>query len=352
MRSAGLCLLLIISFIGACKLRESAWEKRNTNYVPIEALPKKVRQQLRGFVPVEGGVFSSGELLGRDTFSVLLRPVRNHVSDFYLQQCEVSVGDYLAFCRATNDPSNWPDTLVFERNNSWADSRGYFRKPDHPVTGVTLEQALRYIHWKSQQVNESLMESSYFVEFTLPDELQLEYAIQSPGGSSEHENVNTASWALSWAYGKSSFNLWNTGELRSSENMLLKDYYADGYLLPAPVRSMEPNKFGLYHIAGNVAEWTRTPVYSHFSDEPLSWVGDTVVLQTGKYSRGAQSDTLRMNRRCAAVLKDSSYYVTKGGSWMHSVFYTQGAAFLPVKADRSYSWLGFRMAMRIYRKRF
>ena len=39
----------------------------------------------------------------------------------------------------------------------------------------------------------------------------------------------------------------------------IADYRADGYEYTAPVNSYAPNDFGLYQMAGNVAEWIQDP---------------------------------------------------------------------------------------------
>src|SRR5690606_13753338 len=51
--------------------------------------------------------------------------------------------------------------------------------------------------------------------------------------------------------------------------------YNDGYWGPAPVRSFEPNRFGIYDIAGNVSEWVEDCWHDNFQRAPTdgsAWV--------------------------------------------------------------------------------
>lgn len=361
---AYLYFLVYICFLAACSPPATRWHPGNqkgiitgTQPVMIKDLPTDMRRELKDFVLVNGGHFTSGHLLGNDTFSVLLEAKGKTLTSFYLQRFEVSVKEYLDFCKATEDTINWPDTLIFERNFSWSLGSPYFRKPLYPVVGISLEQVNRYISWKNKEVNARLAGSPFIVLFYLPSALEMEYAIRSPTGNSSYENVNMVEGIPSWFH-DGNFNRWNTGQLWGSNNILVKDYYNDGYFTPAPVNTYEPNNWGIYNICGNVAEWTSTNTAAYFSRrEPLNWISDTCHVipyqdqQDFTYSSNKKTnDTACFSRRSVEVSRDSSYYVTMGGSWMHPIFYTQGAAIIPARKEEQHPWLGFRVALLLFRK--
>ena len=98
---------------------------------------------------------------------------------------------------------------------------------DHPVVHVSLKDALAYCEWAGVQ---------------LPTETQWEYAArggtytQYPWGEElEQDGIYHA-------------NTWQ-GEFPNQNSEL------DGFLGTAPVKSFEPNGYGLYQMIGNVWEW-------------------------------------------------------------------------------------------------
>lgn len=98
---------------------------------------------------------------------------------------------------------------------------GYtFKKTDHPVVGVDWWDAYGYCYWAGKRLA------------TLKEWASI-------------RGASTWPWGDQWDYQKA-----NTGGERNGEN--------DGYIYSAPVRSFESGRTsqGVYHVAGNVAEWT------------------------------------------------------------------------------------------------
>lgn len=149
-----------------------------------------------------------------------------------------------------------PDTLVW-RSNGYHEPyvEYYFRHPaykDYPVVGVSYEQANDYCKWISKVYNKSLKTSNCkncmydSIQFRLPTEKEWEYAAK--GG-----NPNAV---LPWKE-----DGFRNQSKKYKGNMLANFVRAAGDHIinekadvTAPVFSYWPNEYGLYNMAGNVAE--------------------------------------------------------------------------------------------------
>jgi formylglycine-generating enzyme required for sulfatase activity len=99
------------------------------------------------------------------------------------------------------------------------------------------------------------------------------------------------------------------------------NYDADGYEYTAPANAYSPNDYGLYNMAGNVAEWCEDAFEENAS--AVTW------------------DLNSMNRDASNPRK-----VVRGGSWKDIGYYleTGTRTFEFEKNKRSY--VGFRCVMR------
>lgn len=113
-----------------------------------------------------------------------------------------------------------------------------------PVVHVSWLDACAFCEWLSS--NDTTK------SYSLPTEAQWEYAASSAG-------IYIYSWGNSFPNGKQGGNIadksfavrfprWNYPTLFD---------YDDGFVFVSPVRSYDPNKFGLYDMTGNVWEWMR-----------------------------------------------------------------------------------------------
>jgi len=137
-----------------------------------------------------------------------------------------------------NDYTQW---WKLKRNANWKQPLGTGSnindKDDHPVVHISWDDAMAFCRWAEKR---------------LPTEAEFEYA--SRGGFD-----NTIySWGNEPIYkGNPKANTWE-GKFPSNNKL------RDKFYLSAPVKSFEPNPFGLYDIGGNVWEWCSDWYHSEY----------------------------------------------------------------------------------------
>ncbi|MCD6202542.1 MAG: SUMF1/EgtB/PvdO family nonheme iron enzyme [Bacteroidales bacterium] len=214
----------------------------------------------------------------------------------------------------------YPDTLVWIRdftysyNEPWTNM--YFWHPsfyDYPVVGVTWKQANAFSIWRTKYLNDFLAgEGRYFVqEYRLPTETEWEYAAR--GGL----ELSMYPWGGIYTRNDKGCFLANFKPLRGN-------YIDDGALVTNKVGSYEPNEFGLYDMAGNVAEWTS----SAYDESAYMFIHD----MNPDYKYNARPDE-------SCVMKRK---VIRGGSWKDIAFYLQVSTRSYEYQDSSKSFVGFR----------
>lgn len=154
---------------------------------------------------VEGGTFMMGyEEAGEDAIPV--HPVT--VGSFFLGSTEVTVADYLLFCRESGYPV--PEAGMELQN-------------DHPVTFVSWYDATAYAKWLAEKSG---------LPYRLPTEAEWEFAAK--GGNqtrglaySGSANINDVGW-------------YNQNSIGAMHNVAGK---------------LKPNELGIHDMTGNVWEW-------------------------------------------------------------------------------------------------
>lgn len=228
------------------------------------------------------------------------------------------------------DIAVYPDTLVWIRDFSYSYNepvaKQYFSHPsygNYPVVGVSWKQANAFCNWRTQYQNNYLESKGRTVEsdFRLPTEAEWEYAAR--GGRSQ------------------SMFPWGNYYLRNKKGCLLANfkpgrgnYPEDGGFYTVQADSYWPNDFGLYNMAGNVAEWTSSLYYEggynfqHDMNPDIRW--DV-----------KENDPPRMRRK-----------VIRGGSWKDIGYYLQTSTRAYEYQDTAKSYIGFRCVIDLpaYRK--
>jgi sulfatase modifying factor 1 len=216
----------------------------------------------------------------------------------------------------------YPDTMVWIRDFTYSYNepmtRNYFWHPafdDYPVVGVNWNMANAFCYWRTKLWNAYMTEEGVVSEdFRLPYEHEWEYA--SRGG---HDLAPFP---------------WGGMYVRNSKGCLLANfkpgrgnYPEDGGLYTVKADAYFPNDYGLYNMAGNVAEWTSSAFY----ENAYSFIHD-----------------LNPDIRYDAKGSDPEAYkrkVIRGGSWKDVMFFLQTGTRHWEFQDTTKSYVGFRCAL-------
>ncbi|MDR1089662.1 MAG: SUMF1/EgtB/PvdO family nonheme iron enzyme [Prevotella sp.] len=205
-----------------------------------------------------------------------------------------------------------PDVMVWMTDFANAKSERYVDTyftdkafENFPVVGVSWEQADAYCVWRTAKYKaESKCNKEGFEEYRLPTEAEWEFAARN--GRSE----------LIYP--------WYSNKTHTNDGLAQANFRASKDLkdLVSPVATFLPNRFGLFDMAGNVAEWTTT---------------------TFTESVDRMSDEVNPDFSYRAVLADPKVLkrkIIKGGSWKDATV-KSGDRSVEFQ-DKSRSYIGFR----------
>ena len=216
----------------------------------------------------------------------------------------------------------YPDTLVWVRDYTYGFNEplaDYFWHPaydNYPVVGVTWSQAKAFNAWRTQLMNNwrSSNGQSDVQRFRLPTEAEWEYAAR--GGL----ELSPYPWGGPYMRNAQGCPLANFKPMRG-------DYVEDGGAYTVDISSYSPNDYGLYNMAGNVAEWTSTAY-----DETVYEFSHEL---SPEYTYHAKvTDPPALHRK-----------VTRGGSWKDIGYYCQTGTRSFEYRDTSKAYIGFRSVM-------
>ncbi len=217
----------------------------------------------------------------------------------------------------------YPDTLCWVHDFAYSFNEpmtnNYFWHPaydDYPVVGVTWGQSKAFNVWRTQWMNHFRGENmaTFVASWRLPTEAEWEYA--SRGGL----DLNPYPWGGPYIRNRKGCILANFKPMRG-------DYQPDGGFHTVKAYAYAPNDYGLYNMAGNVAEWTSTAYdesvydFSHDLNPEYSY-------------KAMENDPPALKRK-----------VIRGGSWKDVGYYIQTGTRSYEYMDTAKSYIGFRSVM-------
>ncbi len=136
----------------------------------------KEQETAPGLVFIEGGTFTKGKVQDDVMRDWNNTPTQQHVQSFYMDETEVTnlmYLEYLDYLKAVYPPENpryadiykgaLPDTLVWRNRLGYNETmtNNYLRHPayaKYPVVGVNWIQAVQFTRWRTDRVNEAMLE--------------------------------------------------------------------------------------------------------------------------------------------------------------------------------------------------
>jgi formylglycine-generating enzyme len=215
----------------------------------------------------------------------------------------------------------YPDTLAWIHDYTYSFNdpltEKYFWHPaydNYPVVGVNWKQARAFCVWRTELLNAHLRsqkDGTSLAEFRLPTEAEWEWAAR--GGYA----LNPYPWGGPYTRNEKGCFLANFKPMRGN-------YIADGGLRTVIVAHYPSNDWGLYDMAGNVAEWTN----SAFDPSSYNFTWD----MNPNYTYTAKEDDPPVMKR----------KVIRGGSWKDIAHYLQVTTRAYEYQDTAKCYIGFR----------
>ena len=172
----------------------------------------------------------------------------------------VRVQDFAAFVAATQYDATGNMLTLGKDDIDWLPhghtwrSPGFVQGPDHPVVGVSYDDALAFCAWLTEKEGR---------RYDLPTDLEWSLAIglgEETGTSPEerlYHSAGTYPWGPAWPP-PPQFGNYAGSESRAGMPSwwgVAPGGYEDAYPRTSPVGSFAPNALGFYDLSGNVWEW-------------------------------------------------------------------------------------------------
>lgn len=360
----------------------------DTDFGPVRFKKQDAGQNM---VFIEGGTFHMGGAEEDIGFEQNNRERQVTVHSFYMHDTEVSNVDWKEFVHYYERDSGAektaylkPDTTVWFRDLAYNEPfvELYYQHPaygNYPVVGVSWFQANEYCKWLSNTSNRDVVAKDANAalyphpKYRLPTEGEWEYAAR---GLLEQELYPWEGKSVRNEKGRFRANMKRgRGDYagRSAEgasNIPGDEGLNDGYMIPGPIQSFyATNDFGLFNMAGNVAEWTmdtyRVLAYEDVNDfQPFRRKGTTdkdkdKMLYDNDYGERANPDRLSLlhNPTSPDIEKRGVFNpasmnsgagdwdrikIYRGGAWADVAYYQSCGTRRFFNADSSSSSIGFR----------
>ena len=307
------------------KRHEVDTRKLNYEYYIVDvrtAAAKSNRFQPNKSPDKNGQEFINGGTIARDQLGTYNVTKQVHKGDGFYEGVTKKGVDRSVFI--LKDIVNvYPDTLAWVHDFTYSFNEPmtntYFWHPaydDYPVVGVTWKQARAFNVWRTQLLSSFYTHNGQTLvnDFRLPTEAEWEWAARGDLALSPYP------WGGPYIRNARGCFLGNFKPMRGL-------YFDDGGFQTVPIYSYNPNDFGLYCMAGNVAEWTNNA----FDESAFDFTHD----MNPNYEYEAQDNE-------PAVLKRK---VIRGGSWKDIGYYLQCGARTYEYQDTAKCYIGFRCVM-------
>jgi formylglycine-generating enzyme required for sulfatase activity len=267
--------------------------------------------------------------------------------NLFMDETEVRNLDYLEFLYWTskNDSAQLksllPDTLVWRGVLNYSEPYVlyYMRHPgyrDYPAVGISYEQAIAFCEWRSDRVNQFIYIRDHYknvevkwdtvktftrrVRYSLPTKEQWEYAANAgldysiyPMGYEKVLDKNNLPVSNTLEY-------YNLMKYSAQPVYLIKECF--GATLTAsfvdyttPVKTGQPNKYGIYNLLGNVSEMIADSAFKGLN-----------------YQTGLDGGTLKLRKEDYPVIDSTE----NGYDYKYTFRYQKPKA-----------WLGFRCVCEV-----
>ena len=418
-------MILIVGLASCSKKSSSKNASRATgwNVDSKKGSSSKKQEAGPGLVFVEGGTFTMGKVEDDVMHDWNNTPTQQHVQSFYMDETEVTnfmYLEYLDWLKKVFPPTeeNYkniyegasPDTLVWRNRLGYNETmtNNYLRHPsyaNYPVVGVNWIQAVEFSKWRTDRVNEAILEKNGYLkknaktnDVTAESSFSTETYLNSPtltyGGNeeivlkgrkgarktpragkdgkvTEEKNIyaqrssgiilpeyrlpTEAEWEYAAAadVGQREYNIykgqkkypWSGSYTRSGKRQSKGDQLAnfkqgngdyggiagwsdDGADITNAVKSYPANDFGLYDMAGNVAEWVQD-VYRPIIDNESN---DFNYFRGNQYTK----NKIGADGKVEIVTKESMEYKTLSNGKKVATSYPGQIAQVPVDENETY----------------